>query len=1067
MGWGDPARFAACKRVDYLVPGTRMVRELYRRYPPSIGEKRNVHFGTFDQFVRELLQDRRRRLLSSVEQECLVHQAVSAADREEPFTYFRGWESRPGWIREMENWIGSIKRSGVLPERLMALWKDRGPKERELARIYRAYQRLLRDSGAFDHEEAYYQALRAMRQGRSRMPEYVVAEHFHDLSPLQEQLLIQLVTSGVPVELHLVWDEARPRLFQETEQTVERLRQRGFAVRQVPVEPSGERRVAALEHMVRAAFTPRPKQEAADGAVEVLSAPGVEQEIRMVAGSVKRWLHETKGSLSDVVLIVPDLNTYLPPLVRVLSEVGLPVASPLTVSLRQHPVMETVLTALAVRMGREEERTALLQSPFVPWGSDSDRRLWLMAYQRWDGPRSLAELETCVRSTDGVVGDGNGSDTAVWSGLVSLYRWVESIPLQAGWQEWLAWLESWLAEMDQPSRYREMAADPRTLPHLSEELQAFALIREIVQEWQQIDPSGFAGETLELRTWAGMLERAAMRKRVLKKPGRRGGIRILEPNQIRWDRYRAVWVLGCAEGVWPRPIHNDWLLPDEERLRLLREEVRLATSEQLRHRQLLPFFLCASSAVSHLVFSYPHADDSGASRLPSPFLQELLTVWRESDVICRRRKVSEPLPERLTACVSRQEGLARAVSLLSRDETDQPITERKQAMALLKSQAHRQPERTWHWLERLRVERGRVAGDADAFAGCLRPSVWKRHGFSLLDRVWSPAELNQLMQCPFHYFADRLLQARVPEPVRRKREAQDRGHVWHRVLCRFWRGWEEARLSTDTWEQAMERLDALVDTLFDQLLTESDTLSRDPFRLAVEKKRMKQQLSAVLAHEWHWRGAGDGHGMRPTHLELAFGMMDENLIRHGEMDPQSTERPVLIQLPGEVTIRVRGKVDRVDMDAEGYYAVYDYHSSVAADPGRIREGACVQLPLYVWAVQQILGLDPAKAVGAAFYTPGTRQNGKPPTNNRNQGLWRKEATDRTGIHARVKGLLNEEEWADTMEAIGQRLSRQLRRVDQGDFAVDPTWECPPHCPHRTICRWDAMLSTVGKGEGEE
>jgi ATP-dependent helicase/nuclease subunit B len=1067
MGWGNPARFFGCKRVDYLVPGTRMARELHRRYLPFLRDQRDVHFGTFDQFVRELLQDRRRRLLSAIEQECLVQQAVSTADREEPFTYFRGWKSRPGWIKKMETWIGEIKRSGVLPERLMALWHDRGPKERELARIYSAYQRLLAKSGAFDHEEAYYQALQALQKGQARLPEYVVAEHFHDLSPLQEQLLIQLVTSGVPVELHLVWDGTRPRLFKETEQTMERLRRRGFSVRQVSVEPSQEGRVPALEHMVHTAFAVRPERQAADGAVEVLSAPGVEQETRMVAGSVKRWLFEENGSLSDVALIVPDLDTYLSPLVRALSEAGLPVAAPLTVPLRHHPVMETILTAMAVRMGREEERVALMQSPFVPWGSEADRRLWLKAYERWDAPQSLAELKSRMGRAEDVTADENETDQTVWLGLMSLYRWVESIPLNALWRDWLAWLESWVNELEQPSRYRRLAEDPRMLPFLAEEMQAFTLVREIIQEWKHVDPSGFAGEALELRTLAGMLERAAIRKRVRKKPGRRGGLRILEPNQIRWDRYRAVWVLGCAEGKWPRPIHDDWLLPDEERVRLLQEEVRLMTSDQLRHRQLLPFFLCASSSESYLVLSYPHADESGSARLPSPFLQELLAVWKETDVIHKRRDVSHILPARLDACVSRKEGLARAVSLLSQHGKADSVSTRKQAMALLKNEARRQPERTWHWLERLRVERVRLSGNAAAFAGRLRPSLWKRHGFSLQDRVWSPAELNQLMQCPFHYFADHLLQAREPAPARREWAAPDRGQVWHRVLCRFWRGWEEVRLSPDTWENAMERLDVLVDAMFDQLLTEAEALSRNPFRLAVEKERLKQQLSAVLSHEWHWRGVGVGSGMRPAHLELSFGMTDPNLIRRGEMDPQSTQQPVPIHLPGDVTIRVRGKVDRVDVDEDGYYAVYDYKSGTVADPKRIREGAYLQLPLFLWVVQQVLDLDPSKAVGAAFYTPGTRQNGKPPTNNRNQGLWRKEATERTGIHARVKGLMDEKEWTNTMEAIGERLSRQLRRVEHGDFAVDPTWECPSHCPHRTICRWDVTSSPAEKGEGEE
>ena len=82
-----------------------------------------------------------------------------------------------------------------------------------------------------DHEEPYFRLMGEIARGRVQLPERVVAEHFYDLSPLQEQLLIQLVTADVPTELHLVWDASRERLFGETRRTVERLSRRGFVVR--------------------------------------------------------------------------------------------------------------------------------------------------------------------------------------------------------------------------------------------------------------------------------------------------------------------------------------------------------------------------------------------------------------------------------------------------------------------------------------------------------------------------------------------------------------------------------------------------------------------------------------------------------------------------------------------------------------------------------------------------------------------------------------------------------------------------------------------------------------------
>ncbi len=89
----------------------------------------------------------------------------------------------------------------------------------------------------------------------------------------------------------------------------------------------------------------------------------------------------------------------------------------------------------------------------------------------------------------------------------------------------------------------------------------------------------------------------------------------------------------------------------------------------------------------------------------------------------------------------------------------------------------------------------------------------------------------------------------------------------------------------------------------------------------------------------------------PTHLELSFGFPDE---------PGGL--PAL-DLGGGVL--VRGRIDRVDLAPGGGAVVYDYKSSHAPPPDRWAEQLSFQIPLYMRAVEELLGVP---AVGG-FYQP--------------------------------------------------------------------------------------------------
>ncbi len=247
-------------RTVYLVPGSAAVRDYRRRiYEQQIPEEQ-VTVQSFDSFVMGLLPGRSARFMTPVEQELLVQQAVSRVMEEGGFSYFRRMEERPGWLKWIEVTIGELKRAGVRPARLRQLWGDHAEKKyREMVRIYAVYQELLCEFSLLDHEEPFLIAMERIRKGECRLPEGVVAEHFVDLSHLQEQLLVQLVSVGVPVSFHLGWDDRRPRLFSETRRLAERMSRRGFHIRRRSSLPPVTGKTEALLRLEAEAFHPSPE----------------------------------------------------------------------------------------------------------------------------------------------------------------------------------------------------------------------------------------------------------------------------------------------------------------------------------------------------------------------------------------------------------------------------------------------------------------------------------------------------------------------------------------------------------------------------------------------------------------------------------------------------------------------------------------------------------------------------------------------------------------------------------------------------------------------------------------
>jgi RecB family exonuclease len=96
--------------------------------------------------------------------------------------------------------------------------------------------------------------------------------------------------------------------------------------------------------------------------------------------------------------------------------------------------------------------------------------------------------------------------------------------------------------------------------------------------------------------------------------------------------------------------------------------------------------------------------------------------------------------------------------------------------------------------------------------------------------------------------------------------------------------------------------------------------------------------------------------LEPRELELGFG------IEEGDERGEPSRLPAF-ELAGGV--RLRGRIDRVDVSGDGRAVVYDYKGSRALPSARWIKDGNLQLALYMRAVEKLLGLP----VAGGFYQP--------------------------------------------------------------------------------------------------
>ncbi len=506
-----------------------------------------------------------------------------------------------------------------------------------------------------------------------------------------------------------------------------------------------------------------------------------------------------------------------------------------------------------------------------------------------------------------------------------------------------------------------------------------------------------------------------------------GRVRILSPYRLRATRVLDLFVAGLGDGSFPAPAAGEPLLGDERR-RELGIEARREPAEEERYL----FYACVSRPERSLWLSWPASDEAGKELARSPFVDELRGLLEPpppelgpdeleariseiaslADIAVEPEAASSPRDlRRALALLPAGEAEARAAAL------DLPAGIAEQAVGDVAS-------------ARARTERARAPGPL------ANPAVVEL----LAERqLFSASTLESYDLCSYIWFANNELR---PESIGPDPEPLETGGIIHAALEALYHdppgGPRPTPEDVELWVEASGAR-----------LREA-AAERDWDLTTGTAKINLARLGAILARYLR-RDAATGGPMvpRPDLLELAFGLEEEGVREAAAIG----------------SFRLRGRIDRIDVSADGKALVRDYKlSSTAVAAKKLLEEGKLQLPLYVAAVQG-MGMEP---VGGVYHPLAATK----PREDRPRGMLAAEQRDAlipgdTDSHVSTD-FLPDEEFEATIAAAIERSEEIVAGIRAGRIGRDPRkGECPTWCRLAPICRMERGIVDPDEEDEEE
>ncbi len=389
-------------------------------------------------------------------------------------------------------------------------------------------------------------------------------------------------------------------------------------------------------------------------------------------------------------------------------------------------------------------------------------------------------------------------------------------------------------------------------------------------------------------------------------------IPVLSVVNARGLSFRAVALIGLAEGDFPRAEREDILLREEDRPALRRAGLT-GLETRLRGDEISLFYQAVTRAREKLLLCRPYLADDGQTWEPSPYWTEVRRLVADAPLLHLRPE--DPLP---WSEVASPPELAGALALLGLADFELPP-----------HWSNLDTTRMWHGAT---VLRARLAVEPEGpFEGDLSDLADRLALVYNSDHIWSASRLEAYGICPHHFWLGQDLVLEVRQPPAEGYDIFSLGSMYHEILEEVYR--QTGPQADD--EHLLALLPAVAQKVFDEAPRAYG------FRPTALWQMQRRELEQIMANTLVALAEATQNST-PLAQEQIFGMRDQP--------------PLVVPHNGD-EFRLRGFIDRVDQDTAGRLCLIDYKSG--STPITVRdlvEGRRLQIALYALAARDALAL---------------------------------------------------------------------------------------------------------------
>jgi ATP-dependent helicase/DNAse subunit B len=594
--------------------------------------------------------------------------------------------------------------------------------------------------------------------------------------------------------------------------------------------------------------------------------------------------------------------------------------------------------------------------------------------------------------------------------------------------------------------------DDQELPQVMLNLNALESIRRaLVAAVKSIEITAAESsiDTVRLSVFLAEVRRCLNSQSQLLNAADRSGLRILEATDVRGLRFRAVFIAGLIEGGFPLRASRDWIYPHEERERLKEygltlEDISPATLLKEEHY----FYQAACRATERLFLTRPLLLEDDSETVSSYYVDELRRAVApfavETEIV--RRDYEGMYPEDVST------NSDMSVALVRQDERHRHAIVKEKLIPLprvtrLLTLARNDRYISDSALRRIEIERERCGLRFGPYDG----EITDPHLLDLLKRRFGPdfvhsaSGLSVYGNCPYRFFAQRVLRLEPRGEAALDLQAIDAGKLLHDVLRRFFEKHRREPLYKLDRKALRTELANIADAVFDEHERVVPPLNRQIWK--IDREIRKILLDQVLLYELEVQEEAAARNVLPAYFEVAFGG-----ARSAAKDPDSTDEPLELTRPtliGDEAIKISGQIDRVDVARDNTVVAYDYKLSTGASKWDIISGRSLQLPIYLEALERLILPDRPVAGGGYYIIRGAQER-------RNKGLYRATQLEYVNISSRAKhSVLSDEEWQEVRAEVIRKVWKFLDGMRAGRFVVDPSerQKTCRFCDYGAVCRY--------------